>query len=55
MAKIALELDEETHQLLFDIQNDRRKKKQEPTAINKIAAEILTKAVKEYQKGNPSK
>lgn len=46
MVKIAVTLDEKEHLKLLEIQLDRKKKKIEPTAINKIASEILTKALK---------
>ena len=47
MVKMSLELTEETHLKLLEIQLDRKRKKIEPTAINKIASELIEKAVNE--------
>lgn len=55
MGQLTVQLDEETHQILFDIQNKRRKSKEQPTAINKIASEFLTRLLKDYKKENPEK
>lgn len=46
-----MDVPEEAHLKLLEIQLDRKKKKIEPTAINKIAAEILIKAL---EKENPT-
>jgi hypothetical protein len=51
MVKIAMEISDEAHIKLLEIQLDRKKKKVEPSAINKIAAEILIKAL---EKENPT-
>ena len=48
MVRLSIELEEETHQLLFDLQNERRKQKKEPTAINKIGSKLLIEAFKAY-------
>jgi hypothetical protein len=50
MVKVQMDVPEEAHLKLLEIQLERKKKKIEPTAINKIAAEILIKALK---KENP--
>jgi len=47
MVKITVNIPEEAHLKLLEIQLDRKKRKIEPTAINKIAAEILIKALNE--------
>ena len=52
MIKITLELDNEAHIKLLEIQLDRKKTKTEPTAINKIAAELLGKLLKEKSPTN---
>lgn len=52
MVKISMEIPEEAHVRLLEIQLDRKKKKIEPTAINKIAVEVLTKAL---EKETPTK
>lgn len=41
-----MEISDETHIKLLEMQLERKKKKIEPSAINKIAAEVLTKALK---------
>lgn len=46
MVKIAIELDKDDHVKLLEIQLDRKKRKVEPTALNKIASELLSKALK---------
>jgi hypothetical protein len=46
MVKITITLEDSEHLKLLEIQLDRKKKKIEPTAINKIAGEILTEALK---------
>lgn len=46
-----MELPESAHNKLLDIQVERKKRKIEPTALNKIAAEILEKAL---EKENPT-
>jgi hypothetical protein len=46
MVKVQMDVPEEAHLKLLDIQHYRKKNKIEPTAINKIAAEILEKALK---------
>jgi hypothetical protein len=46
MVKITMELSDEAHIKLLEIQLARKKQKIEPTAINKIAAEVLTEALK---------
>lgn len=45
MVKISLELTDEAHIKLLELQLDRKKKKIEPSAINKIASEVLIKAL----------
>ena len=40
-----MDIPDEAHLKLLELQLDRKKKKIEPTAINKIAAEILIKAL----------
>jgi hypothetical protein len=52
MIKVQMDVPEEAHSKLLDIQHDRKKRKIEPTAINKIAVEILVKAL---EKENPTK
>ena len=52
MVKITVTLEDDEHLKLLEIQLDRKKAKKEPTAINKIASEILAKALK---KENPTK
>lgn len=47
MTKVAIDLPEDLHIKLLEIQLDRKKKKIEPTAISKIAVEYLEKALKE--------
>lgn len=47
MAKMAIEISEEAHIKLLEIQLDRKKNKKEPSAINKIAAELIEKVLKE--------
>lgn len=49
MTKIALDLPDELHIALLELQLERKKKKIEPTAINKIAVEVLTEALKEQK------
>lgn len=41
-----MEISDEVHGMLLDIQHKRKKEKKEPTAMNKIASELLEKAVK---------
>lgn len=43
---MTIELTDEEHMKLMDIQLDRRKKKIEPTALNKIASEIVSDFLK---------
>lgn len=50
MVKVQMDIPEDAHLKLLEIQLDRKKRKIGPTAINKIAAEILIKALK---KENP--
>lgn len=45
MVKVQMDIPDEAHIKLLEIQLDRKKKKVEPTAINKIAREILIKAL----------
>lgn len=45
MVNITIQIDDETHIKLLEIQLDRKRKKQEPTAINKIASEKLKQAL----------
>ena len=52
MAKVLLDLSEELHIKLLEIQLDRKKKKMEPTAINKIAVEYLEKALETKKPAN---
>lgn len=47
MAKMAIDISDEAHIKLLELQLDRKRNKQEPSAINKIAAEILEKALNE--------
>lgn len=47
MVKVQMDVPEEAHLKLLEIQLDRKKRKIEPTAINKIAAEILIKALEQ--------
>jgi len=42
-----MDIPDEAHIKLLEMQLDRKKNKIEPTAINKIAAEILIKALKQ--------
>lgn len=53
MVKITVELNDESQNKLLEIQFKRKKSKREPTAINKIASEILTKALEDYKEKNP--
>lgn len=46
MVKVQMDIPENAHLKLLEIQLDRKKRKVGPTAINKIAAEILIKALK---------
>lgn len=46
MVKITVTLEDEEHLKLLEIQLNRKKQKIEPTAINKIASEILANALK---------
>jgi len=50
MTKISIEVSDEDHIKLLEIQLERKKKKEEPTAINKIAAEFLSKSLNENKK-----
>jgi hypothetical protein len=54
MVKVAVELSEKVHGRVLDIQVERKKdpKNKKPTAVNKIVAELLEKAVNEE---NPTK
>jgi len=52
MIKMTIQLSDEEHLKLLEIQLERKRKKIEPTAINKIAAEILKKAL---EKEDPDK
>lgn len=52
MVKVSLDVPEEAHLKLLEMQLDRKRKKIEPTAINKIAAEVLIKAL---EKETPTK
>jgi len=52
MVKITVTLEDDEHLKLLEIQLDRKKNKVEPTAINKIASEILAKAL---EKETPTK
>lgn len=45
MVKVTVELSDEAHIKLLELQLDRKRNKQEPSAINKIAAEILEEAL----------
>lgn len=51
MVKITVELSDKAHEKILDIQVERRKAKKEPTALNKIASEIINK---ELEKENPT-
>lgn len=46
MIKITVTLEEDDHLKLLEIQLSRKKQKKNPTALNKIASEILAKALK---------
>lgn len=46
MVKITVQLEDDLHLKLLEIQLDRKRRKIEPTAINKIASEILENALK---------
>lgn len=46
MVKVQMDIPEEAHLKLLELQLDRKKKKIGPTAINKIATELLIKALK---------
>ena len=52
MVKITVELSEKAYARILDIQLDRRKLKTEPTALNKIASEVLNKTL---EKETPAK
>ena len=51
MVKMTITLTDEEHLRLLEIQLQRKREKIEPTAINKIAAEILINAL---EKETPS-
>lgn len=51
MVKVQMDIPDEAHIKLLEIQLKRKKEKVEPTAINKIATEILIKAL---EKENPT-
>ncbi|WP_288637191.1 MULTISPECIES: hypothetical protein [Sphingobacterium] len=44
---MAIEISEDAYIRLLEIQLDRKKTKKEPSAINKIAAELLEEALME--------
>ena len=46
MIKIVIEVSEEDHIKLLELQLERKKKKIDPSAINKIAAEIFKNGLK---------
>ena len=46
MVKMTIELSEEEHLKLMEIQLNRKKKKVEPSALNKIASEIVSDYLK---------
>lgn len=46
-----MEIPDEAHIRLLEIQLERKRNKIEPSAINKIAAEILVKALKTENPG----
>ncbi len=46
MVKITLEIPEESHIRLLELQLERKREKREPSAINKIAAELLVNVLK---------
>lgn len=50
MTKITIDISDDVHIGLLTLQLERKKKKVEPTAINKIAAELLEKAYIEETK-----
>jgi hypothetical protein len=52
MVKVSIELSEKAHQRILDIQVGRRKAKKEPSALNKIASEIINEVL---EKENPDK
>lgn len=52
MVKVTIELSEKAHERILDIQVERRKAKKEPSALNKIASEILNN---QLEKENPTK
>lgn len=45
MKKLNVEITDETHIKLLEVQLERKRNKEEPTAINKIAAELLKEAL----------
>jgi hypothetical protein len=45
MVKITVEIPDELHIKLLEMQLDRKKTKKEPSAINKIASELLVEAL----------
>ena len=47
MVKVTVELSDEAHIRLLELQLERKRSKKEPSAINKIASEILEKSLKE--------
>lgn len=47
MTRVAIDISDEAHIRLLELQLERKKKKIEPTAINKIAAEIVETALKQ--------
>jgi hypothetical protein len=52
MTKIQLDLTDEVHIHLLEIQLERKKKKKEPTALNKIAAEMIQKGIETEKAAN---
>lgn len=45
MVKVTIELTDEAHIKLLELQLDRKRKKHEPSAINKIASELVEKSL----------
>lgn len=52
MTKISLDLPEDAHIRLLELQLERKRNKQEPSAINKIATELLVEVLIPKSKTN---
>jgi phosphoribosylformylglycinamidine (FGAM) synthase PurS component len=46
MTKIALDLDDDTYGKLLELQLEKKKRKEPRSALNQIAADLLSEAVK---------